>query len=31
MNWDLEEIDILDPPVINDVILPYFIGKPLER
>jgi len=31
MNWDLEKIDIQDPPAINDVVLPYFIGKPEKR
>jgi hypothetical protein len=31
MNWDLKEIDIPDPPAINDLVLPYFIGKPLKR
>ena len=31
VNWELKELDIQDPPAINDVVLPYFIGKPEKR
>lgn len=27
-NWKLEKIHIKDPPKINDILLPYFVGKP---
>lgn len=30
IQWKLEEIDIPDPPAINTISLPYFVGKPLK-
>jgi hypothetical protein len=29
--WELKELDISDPPIINNVHLPYFVGKPLGK